>query len=444
MMEDSHGKQCPVEMVDASIPESCSVSAAVRRKAQELAHLNLFPSIPPSADPAELRAQRISTRVFISILGLSLYVLLWYISTVHIVKTVTVRAPDLGHYNQLEMEQSQTLICPCTKISMNYGTFLRLNHSLHQVCSSVYVTDPFVSYLANAIDSTRRPDDFRTTGVSTFQAMRGLCQLAEDSISINTEQFYSSNYVSSFATSATLFQSQSAALVQQFISSTTKNFLLSLRLIRNTTQANALLSTLFTNYQFLFPDTSYIESQPVQYSDGCTCDSTSACVVQSALYQNSSAFSPWLIPGFYSGCFVIEALLQSNLACFFNQSCVDIFHVHLQSDPVLNTTALDPALNTSYSPSTTIDEIVNQLMVEKWKWTASHGDYYAACQPKECTYTLLTRNDAIYIATAMFGLIGGLVTALKLLVPILVALILRKFTTNRSLEGSRCQRTENS
>lgn len=187
---------------------------------------------------------------------MSFTVLLLYTSTVEITKTVIVQAPDLTYYNQLYEEHAQTLTYPCRKTSMNYGTFLQIRFSLHPVCKSVHVSDEFISIIARLSrtnTSTRyntdRSDDFRITGPSIFQAMRSLCQLAQDAISVNMEQFNVSNHVSISATSPELFRSESDALVQQFISSTTKTFLLSIRLIRNTTQANALLSALFTNYR---------------------------------------------------------------------------------------------------------------------------------------------------------------------------------------------------
>ena len=391
--------------------------------------MNLFATIPPAADA---RAQRISTRLFICTLALSFVVLLLYTSTVRVVKTGTIYTPDLAHYNQLYQEHPQTLTCPCAKISMSYGTFLRINHSLHQVCNSIYVTDDFISQIAmitresiNITESGTGPDDFRITAVSTFQAMRSLCLLAEDFISVNLEQFYSNKYISIVATSSGLFQTESEALVQQFISSTTKTFLVSLRLVRNTSQANALLSALFTNYRmFAWVSNTRLSIDLRTYDNGCDCRASGVCLAESALYLNGSA--RWTLPGFYRGCFVLESLLKSSLSCFFDQSCLDLVQLFLQLDAKKSITALDPALTNWYSPTTTIGDIVDQLMVERWNWLAIHAAYYAACQPKECTYTSIDRNDAIYIATTVFGLIGGLVTALKLLVPVLVELLVEK------------------
>jgi hypothetical protein len=75
-------------------------------------------------------------------------------------------------------------------------------------------------------------------------------------------------------------------------------------------------------------------------------------------------------------------------------------------------------------PNTTINEILDRLMVEEWRWSPAYPNYFAACHPKECTYTVIGRNDAIYIVTTVIGLIGGLVTILKLVIPRAVSLVM--------------------
>ena len=68
--------------------------------------------------------------------------------------------------------------------------------------------------------------------------------------------------------------------------------------------------------------------------------------------------------------------------------------------------------------------MLDQLMVDSWQRSAMYDDYYNQCRPTECSYTLMGRNDAVYIVTTIIGLVGGLATALKLLIPSLVTLIM--------------------
>ena len=100
--------------------------------------LNWFPSVPPSTDEHQLRTQRISTRLFILVLILSITILLLYSSLANVTKTITVPTPSPAQYSQLYSKYSPTLACPCTHISINYGLFLDINYTLHQVCRSFF------------------------------------------------------------------------------------------------------------------------------------------------------------------------------------------------------------------------------------------------------------------------------------------------------------------
>ena len=312
---------------------------------------------------------------------------------------------------------------------MAFSTFLEINHTLHPVCNSVYVRDEFITYVSGAWANASVRQDLQVTGSLVFQALRSLCDLTKYWTSSYLEQFYLSQYIGTHPTPVDLLQSQSESLVRQFISSTTNNFLLSLRLVRDISQANGLLSALFTNY-YLALDVIYLASTPLEYNDQCSCSANSSCIEESVIFSNTSNSTYWVIPGFYRGCFIVEALLQSHLGCFFDQACLETFHSRLLSDHTMNTTALDQADLTKFAPNTTVGAILDELMVETWNWSAVYGKYFGACQPKECTYTMTGRNDAIYIVTTVIGLIGGLVTVLKFVVPRLVVLLMRRRETN--------------
>ena len=328
------------------------------------------------------------------------------------------------------------MTCPCTKISVTYHTFIHVNHSLHQICSSVYVTDQWINYILNSLSQVYWADDFRILGLQQFRVLAALCQQAEDVIAASLSQFYSNYYVSAVATSVALLRSQADALVQQFISSTTNSFSSSLRLIRDTTQANQLMSGLTTNYYLSLSNNSLVPfPTSFTYDDDCDCRSSSACISNVVIFNGTlSEFTISDVPGFYAGCFVLEALRQSFLECLYNQTCLIELQFNMQSTTSLNVTALDPSASVQYRPDTTIGVIVDELMVEAWNWSTTHEDYYAACQPDACSYTVIAKNGAVYIVTTLIGLIGGLVTALKLLIPRFVSLIFKRIQ-NRKRNG---------
>ncbi|CAF0788979.1 unnamed protein product [Adineta steineri] len=380
--------------------------------------LNLFPSVPPTTDEHKLRNQRISTRLFIFFLFISLSILFLYNSLINITETINVKAPSIKEYSQLYNSYSQTLTCECTQISINYEEFIQIQYKLHQVCRSDFVTQEWIDYVANSYgnDGTFY-DTFRTTGTFVFQALSTLCVLVDQTISNSLTQFYSSQYVSEFVTPENVFQLQTDAFISQFILSTTNQFLLSLSMIRKTTQSNALLSGQLTNYRFYYNLDSSLTTESVRYDD-CTCTSSATCIEQYTVINYPNFTQVFPLPGLYIGCYIIESLLQSNLKCFYDQVCIDTVQLYLGSSTFINVTALDISLSIQYLENSTIADILDELMVEEWNSSSIYDNYYSECQPSGCSYTVTTKNNAIYIITTLIGLVGGLITVLKLTVPI--------------------------
>ena len=377
--------------------------------------------MPPSTNELELRTQRISTRLFILSLSLALMILLLYTSLESITKTINVKKPTRTEYLELYSKYSSTLTCPCTEISIKYGKFLHVEYKLHQVCDSIFVTNKWISSLQTG--GSYWVNDFRWVGPNTFLFLEGLCELIQDTISNSLIQFYSTQYVTASVTSLRLFQAQTQLFFNQFNSSITNSFLLSLYMIGNTTQANHLYSGLSTNYFTYVANGYLVQTYPYSYSN-CNCDISSKCIEQSSIRSQSDDASLFNIPGFYYGCYVIESLLQSTLQCFYDQNCIDNIQDYLSSTSPINVTALDPSLPSLYSENSSIHDLLDKLMIEEWNVTKMYDAYYSECQPRECSYTIQSRNDVIYIITTLIGVVGGLTTVLKLVVPRLVKFVI--------------------
>jgi hypothetical protein len=265
--------------------------------------------------------------------------------------------------------------------------------------------------------------DFRITSSYAFQALAMFCDLINKTISDSFIRFYSTEYVSGSITPVQLFESQVQSFIDQFRSLTTNSFLLSLSMNRETAQNNALFSGRLTNYRLLQSDDGGIIVQRKGYS-GCYCDSSSTCIYRCAIYNDTNDILLFVVPGFYTGCYVIESLLQSNLKCFYNQTCINRLQDYFSlSNSSINVTALDPSLPSQYFPNSTIKQLIDNLMIEEWNGTCMYDRYYNACQPTQCTYTVETKNAVIYIITTLIGVVGGLMTILELIVPRLIKFI---------------------
>jgi hypothetical protein len=410
--------------------------------AQKLKHylctLNMFPSIPPSTDEHQLQNERTSTRIFIVLLTLLLTILLLYTSLINVTQTVTVKINTIAKYSQLYSTYPQTLTCPCTQISINYGTFLDVQYTFHQVCSSVFVDEYWINYLYNSYgNGAVYTYDFRYTSPMTFQGLSALCGLVNQTISNSLTQFYLNQYISASVIPSQVFESQVNASVSQFISSTANDFLLSLTTIRNTTQSNAIYSREGTNYYFYTQPTLYNPDPHAESYSNCSCSSSPTCVEPSSIYDYSNGAILFSVAGIYIGCYIIESLLQSDLRCFYNQTCINQLQSYLISSSSMNITALDKTLLVQFLENSTIEVVVDQLMVQQWNQSKMYDRYYNACQPAECIYTHQTKNNPIYIITTLIGLLGGLITVLKLIVPRLVIFLCKKQEQPRPHIGKR-------
>ncbi|CAF1367195.1 unnamed protein product [Didymodactylos carnosus] len=156
---------------------------------------------------------------------------------------------------------------------------------------------------------------------------------------------------------------------------------------------------------------------------GCICQNSPECVTQYPVNSNPMTAAGFYIPDFYYGCYIMEALLLSTLECFHDEICVNRIQSYITYTSPMNVTILDSSLSSQYFVNSTIQDLVNNLMMEQWNSSITYENYYNQCQPKQCTYTYTTTNSAISIITILFGLVGGLVTILRLVVPLLVNFI---------------------
>ncbi|CAF3574242.1 unnamed protein product [Rotaria sp. Silwood1] len=212
-----------------------------------------------------------------------------------------------------------------------------------------------------------------------------------------------------------------------FITSTTQTFSQSLELIRDSTYVNGLSSGHLTNFfplilpstnsenitQYVYATASIIYVHDIYH---CSCGETPLCTVPIYADENDS----FVVPGMRTGCFIIEALLQSNLICFYNQSCIETLKHIINPSIELNTTALDKSLPSLFAVDATLGSIVAKLMVEEWINTTSHKAYYDRCQPITCTYSYVDKNRWFVVITTVIGLIGGLQIILRMILPLLI------------------------
>ena len=416
--------------------------------------LNLFSKPHSVSTPHELYNQRLSTRLYIVLLVLSLVVLFFYTSVEQHNRTIQVYSPSPDTYERLQTLDGIDLQCPCAQLSVPYGNFLQLTPLYHLVCTSDFVSEKWMTWLLNAqiYESSLYFADFRITSPTLFQMLADFCVLADEIVVDARRLFYETQFISAQLLTPTVFAFQMMSATAQFQALTPNRFLRVLDFTRNITHVNQPVSWSRQNFDVRVWNQTKgqlsvsMKIANLQTTNGtqCSCAINPTCKQPQGFFERESVLDTYnatmFIPGFFVACFPVESLLQSTLECFYNSICLEMIRSYVNQTTIWNFTALDPNVSSLYLPNTTMELIVNNLFVESWSSNISYALYYSKCQPLSCTYTAMERPPIIAVIIRIIGLFGGLCITLRLIIPFFIKLIRRKrraaVPDNSQLEGN--------
>ncbi|CAF3912120.1 unnamed protein product [Adineta steineri] len=367
-----------------------------------------------------IEQQCLATRVYILLLIISLIILVIYTSLTYYLSTFTITNPSFEQYQQLQQRYgSDAVSCPCSRSSITYSAFIKLECDFHPVCTSHFISDSYLQELFelyNDLDTAYASSNAYTlqgTIFTHFQTLLALCNLAKDFVADVQQQYLVSYVVSTYISDFDLFQTETNASLANFRTTLPNSFVNSLQLIRGLMQGNGLVSAYSTNwYPFTYAihSTGTIYFKPQYYGgNGCNCATSATCT------QPSTPF----IQGYLVGCTPLESLLQSTIECLYEQSCVDLLGIYLNMSLPNSSISLNKN-ETRFSSNDTIDSIVQQMFVETCSSNVSYNQYFEQCKPDSCSVTLFEQGSLIIVITTILGLYGGLTTFFKLVVPFLV------------------------
>lgn len=140
----------------------------IKKFVKSIRQLNLYKHINKRSEQ-NLKQQRLMSRVYLLLLtGIlfpitapitylivslgSITILLILTSLSTEIVTVSEPNPSVTTYNHLQASHANTLRCPCSTTTIPYQEFLVLSPSLHQVCTSDFITDHWLSIIQNTVD----------------------------------------------------------------------------------------------------------------------------------------------------------------------------------------------------------------------------------------------------------------------------------------------------
>jgi hypothetical protein len=359
----------------------------------------------------EVRATRLYVLLFCSIF----IVLLFYNILAEETVTVNVPSPTQTTYEQLSSLFASSLQCPCSQISIPYSSFVELNGTLHQVCSSSFVqTAWFQSLFGDGDWSNLAINEFRIRGVAYFLSLQSLCTIARGIIVTAIPYLLDTHIFSGQVIPENQLRSQISSDVDQLQGSFSGDIISIIQYARDCTQGNQLMSVYSLNWvyspQYDINMSNYrIPIRPVSHGENCSCATSSACI-------ESVFVSGQIIPGLVLGCSSLESLLRSSLICLYNQTCLDLINIGNLS----TMKPLDPLLPSQFPPNMTVEQMVPNMFIEQWLWNMTYSTFFTECQPLSCSYTVSQRKDALKIITILLGVYGGLTTILYFIAPWLI------------------------
>ncbi|CAF1426089.1 unnamed protein product [Rotaria sordida] len=350
------------------------------------------------------------------------------------VQMITVYEPSQSSFIDLYAKNLQSFKCPCRQIAIPYGSFIQVWPLFHPVCSSLFVSDEWRRALFYAgqhglfLSST----DFLVMGHTYFNTLKTLCTIANVTISNQLFIFNQTSFVSNQALSYEEVLARTQQILTQFESNTVAEFKRNIAIIRSLTT---------TTYTAGYDDV-YWYNIPSMYDTGdsyfvpipaiienCSCALSDECKNTISLYNYTSYSTVYPlgilfnIPNMYKSCFNMQSLLLSSLECFFERTCFDPIQEKINANTLYYLMINGSVLltnSTRFSPKTTVEEMINELMIERWYENVRYEEYYQQCAPEQCSYLLTFHNNALYIVAIVIGLFGGLSVALKIIVPIIV------------------------
>ncbi|CAF1506958.1 unnamed protein product, partial [Adineta steineri] len=389
-------------------------SGIINRLIDKFSTINLFDS--ESNNMETIRLERISTKLYLLVFTICIYSITIY--TIFSDKTIhqSFSNPSQNDYNNLLMSYSKSLDCPCNKISITYKDFIEIDATFHQICSSDFVNMKWINYLFNEgywSDYERR--DIRVRGSAYFLFLSSVCEISRRTTNNAIEQFHNEIFINTKLISETEFNIQIENIILQFQKLTLTKFSRSLKLLRDIMNGNAFVSSYFLNC-------------PIITTNGCSCGTQSDCIDSGGIYYSLNNHEIFAMPGLHIGCSVVDTLLYSTFECLYNQTCINLLLNYMptvtnQYRYGMNISAINSSVISRFKTNTAIETIADELFIEEWKTNSYYSSFYNQCAPNYCSYKTQKDHYIIYTSSKILGLYGGLIVALRFIIPFITKII---------------------
>ncbi|CAF2571630.1 unnamed protein product [Rotaria sp. Silwood2] len=131
-----------------------------------------------------IQRQRIATRIYIIFFILALVVIIIFSGLNSQIQSMKVLSRTESMFEQLKVQYSSSLLCPCSQILVLYSKFLSVKPATYrQVCSSYFISSNFIQllWISDLYSSYYWNIDMKILSIQ-FRLLASLCSLAENTI----------------------------------------------------------------------------------------------------------------------------------------------------------------------------------------------------------------------------------------------------------------------
>ncbi|UJR34748.1 hypothetical protein I4U23_027526 [Adineta vaga] len=409
-MSFTRNKICVCDTISNDQKESLSIKS----KTSYLLQLNSFQS--GIEDESMIKNERRSTRIYIILLILSIFIIVLYHIIIPYSDTVVLKSPSYSDYSRLS--KKFLLQCPCTTISVKYEEFLAMKPHFHELCQSELISNRFIKKLFDLYEESWNNSietDVRRIGTFQFQTLNHFCKLTNELIEDNLQTFLQTEFIQRYLISSEQLLSQMASSITNFADIIPKTFFRILTFFQNVTAENffmtgaSITSTMPFNADNYNSISEILPNLGIKYvfadKSSCTCSTSTANTCMGLATLNNEN-----VLGLKTGCYMLSALLNSTLEVFYNQTFINI---------LTNSTNVFPKLKSSSSHET-VGTMLKQMFIIHWENRTDFEKYFNACAPNICQYTIKKSYEFLLIVTILIGLFGGISSTLRIIIPLIV------------------------
>ena len=368
---------------------------------------------------------RLATRIYI--VSLIVFLLMTASIAAFIVRTIenVVNLPSASKFQYLAEKYPETIDCPCSQWAIDYEKFVAVDIHYHQVCSSEFVEQVWIDsiYIQKNV-TTITSDDIRFFLSSFWQIIAALCRLIQQTITDALINFGRTNLVSPTAFTRQVIEAQAQATFDNSLEATKTQLTEMILVTESIMSANQLVSALGTNIylqnlELPFWTMPYLVTRKFE---NCTCLDMNGCPRSAFIINPTNEQVD--IPGLIIDCSITKGTLHSTLECYYNRECLMLLHDDLAN----HVEQLSADVNRRFSTTSTVEFLVDNLMIDTYSLNTSFDSYYAECDPDYCYYKYSRRFETLFIVTTVIGVFGFLSLVIRLIAP----LIAKKIVSRRN------------